>query len=126
MTSDKYDSQNSNDTHEFAHRLRESFDNVLNSEIARRINSTDATIKAYTDGDHLPTPDILLRITRATGVNLHWLLTGNGSRRVETKALFTEIEEAKIYELARKAGRTFEEELRALALASIETIKRVG
>jgi ribosome-binding protein aMBF1 (putative translation factor) len=107
----------------FARRLKDAFDHASNAEIARKLKTTDNTIKYYTDADRLPAPEMLLQIARVTGINLHWLLTGNGERRVARHNLFTEDEEAGIRELAREAGRSFENEVRILAIAAAELIR---
>ncbi|MGD9564488.1 MAG: helix-turn-helix domain-containing protein [Pyrinomonadaceae bacterium] len=104
----------------FPDRLRAAFDHASNAEIARRCETSDATIKFYMEG-RLPSAELLLRIHRATGINLHWLLTGAGPRRVEGQddRIFSEEEEQEIREMARIAGRTFEEQTRVLAVAAL-------
>jgi transcriptional regulator with XRE-family HTH domain len=65
----------------FLRRLREAFDHAPNAEIARRLDTTDATIKFWMDNERMPTLEMLWRISSATGVDMHWLLTGQGDRR---------------------------------------------
>lgn len=115
------------DRTEFVKRLRIAFDHDNNASIARRLGTTDATIKNYTDGKYLPVAEMLLRITVVTGINLHWLLTGEGPRRVERDPfLFSPGEEELIRGMARASGRTFEEEVRVLTLAAAQLIRTVG
>ncbi|MGE3953541.1 MAG: helix-turn-helix domain-containing protein, partial [Pyrinomonadaceae bacterium] len=91
----------------FPDRLRAAFDHVSNAEIARRCETSDSTIKAYFEG-RLPTAEMLLRIHRTTGINLHWLLTGNGPRRVDgqDERIFAEMEEKEIRAAAKASGRS--------------------
>lgn len=106
---------------EFAVRLREAFDGASNAEIARRLSANDSTIKFYTDATRLPIYEMLVEISRVTGCNLNWLMTGRGPRRIEKPtAMFTEAEENEIRELAVKAGRSFEDQVRVLAMAAVE------
>ncbi len=112
------------DREAFIERFRQAFEHENNASIARKLQTTDATIKGYTDGRTLPIGDMLLRISRASGVNLHWLLTGKGPRRVpRDDSMFTEDEEAELLELAREAGRSLDEEIRILALAGARFVK---
>jgi transcriptional regulator with XRE-family HTH domain len=105
---------------EFANRMRQAFDHDNNAAIARRCKTTDATIKLYMDAERLPNPEMLLQIARVTGVNLHWLLTGQGARRVEFGNLFSEEEEEKLTKLAKQNGLTFNELVRKLVLAGAD------
>lgn len=106
---------------EIAGRLREAFDGATNAEIARRLGTSDAAIKNYMDGQRFPAPEILLEAGRVTGINLHWLLTGDGPKRVlRTGELFNEDQEQQIRELAARSGRTFEDQVKALAIAGVE------
>ena len=105
-------------------RLRQAFDGATNAEVARRIDAVSGTVKPYFDGLRIPAPEILLKIARATGVNIHWLLTGEGSRRVETRNTFSEIEEAKIQEFARENDLTFDQAVHKLTIASLDMLDR--
>lgn len=110
----------------FVERFREAFDHESNAAIARRLNSTDATIKQWTDGNRFPLAEMLLEITRATGINIHWLLTGQGPKRISREVeVFSEIEQAKIRAAAKLAGRTYEEQVRVLTLAAIDLAQAV-
>ena len=104
-----------------ARRLREAFDGASNAELARRLSTSDAAIKNYMDGARFPAIEILLETARITGINLHWLMTGDGPKRVlKTGDLFSEHQEAQITELAARSGRTFEEQVRVLTIAGVE------
>lgn len=110
----------------FAGRLREAFDGAPNAQIARRLKANDATIHQYFEKGTLPVFDMLVEIGRVTGCSLHWLITGDGEKRVAKPIdLFSDNEEDSIRELARQSGRTFEEEVRVLALAAIELARKV-
>ena len=110
---------------DFATRMKEAFDGATNAEIARRCKTTSATIKLYADAQRLPHVELLLQMQRATGINLHWLLTGKGPRFVDAKEAFDELEQDQIRELARSQGKTFDEMVRTLALSSLDTVRRI-
>jgi transcriptional regulator with XRE-family HTH domain len=110
---------------EFARRLLFVFDNANNSEIGRRLETNHATVHPYTNGSRLPTSELLLRIHRATGVNIHWLLTGKGPRRVEGSNAFTETEEAEIRALAQRRGKSFDEMVKQLAVAALDLNRQI-
>lgn len=110
---------------QFSVRFAEIFRGLNNAEIARRCKTTDSVIKNYVEAKRFPTVDILLQIQRSTTVNLHWLLTGKGQRRIESGDMFTEEEEKTISDLAKLHGRTFSEEVRALALGASELLKKL-
>lgn len=110
----------------FAERLRIAFDHATNAEIARKLKTTDATVKMYTDAARLPVYEILAQVARVTGCNLHWLITGTGPRRVTPIGdLFTTDEEAVVHKLAAASGRSFEEQVRVLAMAAVELVGKV-
>lgn len=110
---------------QIAGRIREAFDGAINADIARRMNRSRATVKMFMDGDRFPNAENLIEISQATGINIHWLLTGRGSRRVETENAFSEKEEELIREVAAKSGRSFDEQVRASTLAAIEFQKNL-
>lgn len=111
---------------EFAVRLREAFDGASNAEIARRLKTTDSTIKYYMDGARLPVFEMLVQIGRTTGANLHWLLTGTGPRRViKTGDMFSAEEEHEIRRLASRSGRSFDDQVRIMTIAAAELHRSV-
>lgn len=113
------------DRKELAERIRIAFDGANNADIARRLDTSDPVIKAWMDGDRLPGFELLIRITRRTGVNLHWLMTGSGPRRVEPDRFpFSMSEELAIREMAKESGRTFEEQVSLLANAAAEFLRK--
>lgn len=109
-----------------ARRLKEAFNQATNAEIARRLKSSDATVKAYTEGSRFPLPEMLIQIHNVTGINIHWLMTGKGSMRVDTTAgVSTETERA-INTLAGENGLTYDEQIDVLTSAAIEFKQRIG
>lgn len=111
---------------EFALRLKIAFDNASNAEIARRLRTTDATVKLYVDAVRLPIFEILVEISRVTGINLNWLMTGRGPQRsMRSDELFSDEETQAIRELARRSGRTIEEQIKVLTLAAVELAGKV-
>lgn len=105
----------------FAVRLKTAFDRASNAEIARRLKTTDATIKNYTDATRLPTFEMLLQISRVTGVNLHWLMTGDGPQRItRTPKIFSDQEESELRAAAAAAGRTYEDQVRTMCLLALD------
>ncbi len=110
---------------EFALRLKIAFDHASNAEIARRLKTTDATVKMYTDAMRLPVYEILVEISRVTGINLNWLMTGKGPQRVlRSENLFSDEEMNSIRELALRSGRTPEEQIKVLALAAVDLTQK--
>jgi hypothetical protein len=69
------------DNEAFGKRLREAFDNARNIEIQRRTGIEKVTLRNYLNG-RIPPPEILNAISKETKCNLHWLLTGEGSKRI--------------------------------------------
>lgn len=75
-------SNNSNDKiSDFGRRLKEAFKNSTNQSIAEKLGVTKSALTAYMQG-RIPPADKLIEISRLTNCNLHWLLTGEGSRRI--------------------------------------------
>ena len=52
--------------------------------LARRIGEEASRIYPYVSGRSFPPIDILVKMAAAMGTNLHWLLTGEGARTVQT------------------------------------------
>lgn len=65
----------------FGKRLKSVFGNATNAEIARKIDSTEASVGFYTRG-RVPDLDKLKKIAELTNCNLHWLLTGEGEQNL--------------------------------------------
>jgi transcriptional regulator with XRE-family HTH domain len=111
----------------FAKRLVEAFDGANNNEIARKCNTTNATIRQYTEGKRLPIAEMLLHMSRVTGVSTQWLLTGRGPKWVSAaNDLFDAEEEATIRQMAKASGRTFGEQVRVLVKAAVEFLQRTN
>ena len=109
----------------FAKRLKTVFNHANNSEIARRLKTTDATVKLYVDGKRLPVAEMLLQIQMVTGANIHWLLTGQGERQVNRGNQFSEDEERRIREMAEARKIGFDEMVRRLAMAAAELVDKI-
>lgn len=110
----------------FAERLVDAFEGANDNEIARQCQTTHATIREYTSGRRLPIAEMLIHISRTKGINIHWLLTGRGHKwATPVVELFDEEEERQIRELAKSAGRTFEEQVRAMVTAVLDLGKKV-
>jgi transcriptional regulator with XRE-family HTH domain len=62
---------------EFVARLNTAFEHASMAEVARRLGVPHATVRNYYMG-RLPSPDVLIKIARETGVSLNWLLAGTG------------------------------------------------
>jgi hypothetical protein len=110
---------------EVAKRLKIAFNHAPNSDISRALLTDPSTVKNYTDAARLPTAEMLIYIHLKTGVNIHWLLTGKGERRVESGDMFTEEEELKIDHMAKESDRSFDEMVRVLTLAMIEAHEKI-
>lgn len=111
---------------EFSRRFMEVFDHASQSEIARRLGTTQATVRAYVLGERLPIAEMLITIARRTGVSVDWLLLGRGEKWfLPASDGFTPEEEQAIEDLAGKSGRTFGEQVRVMTLAALETNSRL-
>src|ERR1700751_1405021 len=62
-------------------RLREAFKNVSQSEIARQLGLSNSAVTNYVEG-RIPPAETLIKMADLTGYSIHWLMTGEGSRRV--------------------------------------------
>jgi hypothetical protein len=62
-------------------RIVEAFNYHPDSEIAFLLKTNSKTVKSFTEGEELPATQILLSIHKITGVSIHWLLTGEGTKR---------------------------------------------
>lgn len=109
---------------DFSMRLASIFPDANTGDVARRLYTTYATVRPYERGERLPIAEMLLQIHRVTGVNIHWLLTGDGPRRVEGEDLFDLDTEDRIREVAGRRGISFEDAVRELVGASLETLAK--
>jgi len=66
------------------YRLRQIMGEGTILHFAQRAGIPDSSLRKYLDGAQ-PTADRLVVLAEQTGVNLHWLLTGQGSQYVEIK-----------------------------------------
>ena len=67
----------------FWNRLQEVFSGANAPEIARLTGRTKQTVYRWRDGQ-LPDLDVLTEIAESRAVSLHWLVTGKGTKRVQT------------------------------------------
>ena len=65
------------DLESFAERLKLACDTSEPSEIARLLGLPYQTVANYLGG-RLPKAEVLIDLSRKTGVSIHWLLTGEG------------------------------------------------
>ena len=61
-------------------RIVEAFDFQPDSEIAFILGTSCKAVRLFTEGNRLPSSKMLLRIHKTTGISIHWLLTGEGSK----------------------------------------------
>ncbi len=108
---------------DFSKRLLEAF-NDIPAGIARKLKTNNATVMPYVKGERLPIAEMLIEIHNQTGVSLNWLLMGKGRKFIDYEQNFSDSEIAEISALAKVSGRTFLEELRMLALAGKEAVKK--
>ena len=73
------------DALEFGERLMEACGTREVAEIARLIGVEYQTAKNYIRG-RLPAAEVLIAISRSTNVSIHWLLTGEGARQLQSIA----------------------------------------
>lgn len=112
----------------FGDRLKDAFDNAPLADIAQQLGMTYHAIRNYAQG-RVPAPEILLQIFELTGCSIHWLLTGDGPKRIGSRAhqfkqdsfnvYFGEAERDIILSLAGDANISAEEEIRELVLESL-------
>lgn len=109
---------------DFANRLYEAFNAEKPTQIAQALQVPDATISYYVKALRLPVAEMLIQIHKKTGISLNWLLLGKGRKYIEYEQGFSSEELAEIEAMAKKSGRTFQDELRALVLAGKEAVKK--
>lgn len=64
---------------EFGKRLKAVFNNATNLEIASKLGVSAPAVQSYVAG-RVPPADKLIVISKVTNCNLHWLITGQGSK----------------------------------------------
>lgn len=65
----------------FGQRLKEAFNDATNGVIGSKLGVSENNVGFYVRG-RIPPAETLVRISNVTGCNIHWLLTGNGSKFV--------------------------------------------
>jgi hypothetical protein len=61
-------------------RIIEAFGYQPELEIAFLLKTNSITVNSFIEGEEFPPTEMLLSIHRATGVSIHWLLTGEGTK----------------------------------------------
>ena len=95
--------------------------------VQRKLGIPYQSAKNYLQG-RLPASDVLIVISEKTGVSIHWLLTGNGTKWVkkgneigeESPVYLGEKEREIIQELALEKGQAFDEQVRDLVLEALK------
>lgn len=86
----------------FSDRLRE----VMNGENAlsfsRKIGISDTAVRKLLEGSGNPTMQVLKSISVATGVNIHWLVTGKGSKGIEVDSTTIVRFDDELYKMVRR------------------------
>src|SRR5215203_3265480 len=62
-------------------RILEAFNYSSDYEIASLLKTSRKTVNFIIEGEDFPSIEILLCIYRVTGASIHWLLTGEGTKR---------------------------------------------
>ncbi len=65
----------------FGQRLREAFKGASQTEIARQLGVSNSAVTNYVEG-RVPPAEKLIKIADLTGYSIHWLITGDGPKRV--------------------------------------------
>lgn len=111
---------------DFPARLAEACGTDEPAKIARLIEVNYQSAKNYLKG-RLPEPEVLIKIGRKTGYSIHWLLTGEGSKRItfvegEATRLYVEMsdeERAVVERLAEQRGQSAPEAARDFLIAAV-------
>ena len=109
---------------DFAKRLYEAFNADKAAHIAQALNVADATVSYYVKAQRLPIAEMLIQIHNKTGISLNWLLLGKGRKYIEIDQAFSDEEIKEIEAMAKESGRSFQEEVRALALTGLKAVKK--
>lgn len=65
----------------FGVRLREAFPGASQTQIARQLDLSNSAVNNYVEG-RIPPAEMLVKIADLTGYSIHWLITGEGPRRI--------------------------------------------
>lgn len=110
---------------EFSMRFQEAFRGLNPTDIGRRLKTTDATVRPYLEGKRFPIFEFLVYTHIQTGVSLDWLILGKGKKFIIAEDDYTGEEREEITEMARRRGNTFQEQVRKLAIAGLEFLRRL-
>jgi transcriptional regulator with XRE-family HTH domain len=70
---------------DFVERLGKAFGGQTVAKVAARLKVPHATVRNYFLG-RLPSPDVLIKIAKETGVSLNWLLMGGGTMYADVRS----------------------------------------
>ncbi|MCX6178572.1 MAG: helix-turn-helix domain-containing protein [Chlorobiales bacterium] len=93
-------------------RLLVAFNVKENKKLAEILDVKESTITSWKDGDNIPQYEKILQKTELKGINLHWLLTGNGEMFV--KNMQAKSHEERDYEELGRAVHEVYRKLRAI------------
>ncbi len=63
-------------------RIIEAFEYKTHSEIASLMKTSCKTLTSNIEGQQIPPTEMLLCIHKLTGVSIHWLITGQGTKYI--------------------------------------------
>jgi hypothetical protein len=93
-------------------------------ELARLTGVSSALVAYWARGDHVPNAHDLGNFVRITGVNGHWLLTGEGSPRRETMTLASPVGRNSTEE-RHAPGSTPDDTLDDVRVAAHDLVRRI-
>ena len=70
---------------DIAGRIIEAFAFQSASEIAFLLETNRKTVQSFNEGKEFPSTEILLSIHKLIGVSIHWLVTGEGTKYLNSK-----------------------------------------
>ena len=107
-------------------RIREAFNNQPTKEIADRLGLSYHAVRNYLRG-RIPSGEKLIEISQLTGCSIHWLLTGEGTKRIdgssssEIPVFLDPYIKDKISGLANETGRKVSEQAAELITEALIT-----
>src|SRR4051812_38023236 len=81
-------------------RIVEAFSYQPDAEIACILKTKCAIVKSVTEGEELPSTEMLLCIHKATGFSIHWILTGEITKHTNFTEFYVVSDEAALCGLA--------------------------
>lgn len=104
-------------------RIEETFGTTEYKEIGRLWGGDPSVVAKYVKGERFPSPEYQIKFHEVTGRSIHWLMFGVADD-TDYRLLFSAEDALQIEMRAVRSGRTFAEEVRALALAGISALKQ--